>query len=383
MTLASEVTKKTPSNAFDPCAESPVTRRFVEGLPGLFPFDPLIHEADDMYRYNLSSLKGSRPCAAILYYQIGWQILQTIRHVAQWRFGGLDHVSSLLDFASGHGRVTRFLVRDLAPEKTRISEIHADAVAFQHERFGAEAILSSSNPDTFVCDERFPFVVASSFFSHVPAPSFQAWMGALLRCVDRDGVFVFSTLGSELLGREARDGSEGIVFFSESETDRLEKSSYGTAYVTESFVREAIARSSEAPWSVRRFPQGFCGVQDLYVVAGPGGASLSLLEPIDFPRGDADFYELQGDGTLRIGGWLTIRGDGPMIQKVEFRVNQDSLESCEPRPVSPGAYRWSFEADVRRIAPDDVLMIQAITSKGLASVVALGTLRTHPPASQS
>jgi hypothetical protein len=383
MTLASGILRsgQMTADAFDPCAESLVTRRFVESLvPSSPPFDPRIHVADDMYRYNLSSLKGSRPCAAILYYQIGRQILQTLQHVAKWRFEGLEQVSSLLDFASGHGRVTRFLARELAPGRIRVSEIHLDAVSFQHERFGVEAILSTSEPDAFTSDRRFPVVVASSFFSHLPADPFRAWMAALLRCVDRDGLLVFSTLGSELLGHEGHDWSEGIVFVRESETDRLEKSSYGTAYVTEGFVRDAIACGSGDPWRVKRFPEGFCGLQDLYVLSGTAGPDLSLLEPISFARGDADVYEVSEDGTLRIEGWLRIREDMPQIRRVEFSVNQELLQECDPKPVSRGVFRWSFAVDSRQIATDDVLMIRAITSKGLSSIVALGTPRTHPPA---
>jgi len=333
-----------------------------------------------MYRYNLSSLRGSRPCAAILYYQIGKQILQTLQHVAKWRFGGLEQVSSLLDFASGHGRVTRFLARELAPRRIRVSEIHPDAIAFQQEHFGVEALLSTSEPDAFISDRRFPVVVASSFFSHLPSRSFRTWMSALLRCVDPDGVLIFSTLGSELLGHEGRDWSQGIVFVPESETNRLEKSSYGTAYVTEGFVQDAIGCDSGDTWRVKRFPEGFCGLQDLYVLSGVTGPDLSLLEPIGFARGDADVYEVSEDGTLRIEGWLRIREDMPQIRRVEFSVNQESLEESDPKPVSPGAFRWSFAADLRKIATDDVLMIRAITSRGLSSIVALGTLRTHSPA---
>jgi len=150
--------------------------------------------------------------------------------------------------------------------------------------------------------------------------------------------------------------------------------------VTEGFVQDAIRCGSGDTWRVKRFPEGFCGLQDLYVLSGVTGPDLSRLEPIGFARGDADVYEVSQDGTLRIEGWLRILEEMPQIRKVEFSVNQKSLQESDPRPVSPGVFRWSFAVDSRRIATDDVLMIQAITSRGLSSIVALGTPRTHPPA---
>ena len=366
--------------AFDPCAESPVTRRFVEGLLGPSrSFRSWIHPADEMYLYSLSSLKGSRPCAATLYYSKGWQIFQTVRNVAGWHFGGLAEVDSLLDFAGGHGRVTRFLIGELDPGRICISEIHADAVAFQREYFGVEGLLSASGPLDFSCGRRFAFVVASSFFSHLPRVSFQEWMATLLRCVDRQGVFLFSTLGTELLSDEPRERPDEVLFLQESETNRLDKEAYGTTYVTEGFVRETVRQVAKESWAVARFPRGLCGLQDVYVVAARDAGSAADFQPTFFPWGDVDLYQLRADGTLRIAGWVNTLEQAPPVRKVGFLVNHRLVALCDPEPLGRAAFRWSFKADSRRIEPDDVLMINAVTTEKLENIVALGTLRTHPP----
>jgi len=226
-------------NIFDPREESSVASDFLEGLAGPSPrVISRIHEADEMYRYNLASLRGSRDAAAILYYQKGWEIFLTVRSVAAWRFGGLENAGGMLDFASGYGRVTRFLVRAIDPGRLLVCDIHPDAVDFQREAFGVRGLVSGSDPASFSPGARFPLVAASSFFSHVPDASFQAWMRVLLASVAPGGVLMFSTLSSELLADRITDRSGGIVYMQESESERLDKTVYGTTYVTEAYVRD-------------------------------------------------------------------------------------------------------------------------------------------------
>jgi hypothetical protein len=367
--------------AFDPCAESPVVRRYLEDRIGSSaPVLTAIAEADEMYRYNLVSLKGSRPCSAILYYAKGWQIFAAIRAVARWRFGSLSAVGSMLDFASGHGRVTRFLVDGLDRERICVCEIHPDALEFQREYFGVGGLLSSMDPGLFDAPRRFPLVVASSFFSHVPRPAFEAWIARLLECVTADGVLMFSVLGTELLPADTPDIAEGFVFFPASETDRLDKTTYGTTYVDERVVREALARGAGTRrWSARRFPRGLCGLQDLYVVADLEGTGAADFQPPNFPWGDADVYRFESDGSLAVAGWLCHVTEPPSAGSVEFSRDGTSMASAIPERIAHARFRWRFEADSRDIGIDDVLMVTAGIEGGLENIVALGTLRTHPP----
>jgi hypothetical protein len=76
------------ATVMDPYREDSRVRGYVDGLVRPFEEVPsVIDPDDDMYRYNLESLRGCRPCAAILYYSKGWQIFSTVREVAAWRFG--------------------------------------------------------------------------------------------------------------------------------------------------------------------------------------------------------------------------------------------------------------------------------------------------------
>lgn len=374
------MTRSAP-DAFDPCEQSSVTRGFVEGLAGSSPpVISCIHGADEMYRYNLTSLRGSRDAAAILYFEKGWEIFLAIRSVASWRFGGLESVGSMLDFASGYGRVTRFLVRAIDPGRVFVSDIYADAVNFQRVTFGVGGVASGPDPAAFSHGARYRLVAASSFFSHVPDALFQTWMEILLASVKPGGVLIFSTLGRELLADPLADWSREIVYLEESESERLDKKVYGTTYVTEEYVRRTIRRVGGDALSVLRLPRGLGGLQDLYVVTGLDAPPAELLEATSFPWGDADRYEIHADGNLRAAGWVRVVEGTSRISRAELFVNNRQVALCVPSPVDASTFRWSFEADARLIGPDDVMSVRASTESGLESIVAMGTLRTHPPA---
>jgi len=368
-------------DVFDPCAQSAVARGFAEGLVGSSsPVVSRIHGADEMYRYNLTSLRGSRDAAAILYYEKGWEIFLAVQSIAAWRFGGLENVGSMLDFASGYGRVTRFLVRAIDPGRVFVCDVHADAVDFQRETFGVRGLVSGDDPAAFSRGARFPLIAASSFFSHLPDASFRAWMETLLASVEPGGVLLFSTLGGELLADQAADWSGGIVYLPESESERLDKKVYGTTYVTEEYVRRTILRAGGDALSVLRFPRGLGGLQDLYVVTGRDAPPASLLQATYFPWGDADLYEIHAGGKLLAAGWARVVEGTPRVSRAALFVNNRRIALCEPTSVDAGTFRWSFEADARSIGLDDVMSVRASTQSGLESIVAMGTLRTHPPA---
>ena len=65
----------------------------------------------------------------------------SFRQVVEWKFDSLEKVAAFLDFASGYGRFTRFLVQHLPADRIWVSDIQADAVAFQEEQFGVHGFV--------------------------------------------------------------------------------------------------------------------------------------------------------------------------------------------------------------------------------------------------
>lgn len=340
-----------------------------------------LHPADEMYLYNLRSLRGSAEAAAILYFLKGHQIFLTVEEIARWRFGRLSAVGSFLDFASGFGRFTRFLVRQLAADRLCVSEIDPAAVQFQKDAFGVKGLVSDADPGRFQTPDVFDVILAGSFFSHLPASAFEAWLRRLYWLLRPGGLLLFSVHGMPLLAESAADWSEGIVFRAESETTRLDPRDYGTSYVTEEFVRRTVAEATRGEGSICGFPFGFCAHQDLYVLSRPPVPALPPLTLRRFPRGELDKFEIREEDVL-VEGWAE---GGPREGSPEVRLVIGG--ACAARSAGGGgpgpARRWSLTFCRSAAVPDDVVRVEAESEPGFSNILAMGTLRPFLPGAAS
>jgi SAM-dependent methyltransferase len=348
-------------------ALSPVALAFVDGLAPGRPRPPLvIHPGDEMYRYGLDSLRGSHDAAAILYFEKGWQIADAFAAALGWRFESRAP-ASVLDFAAGFGRSSRFLPGLLPAAEIWMSEIDPEAVAFQEEVFGIRGIVSSSDPATFRAPRLFDAVLAASFFSHVPAERFEAWLSALWRSLAPGGLLFFSTHGPDLL-KEPADWSQGIMFRAESETRRLDPAVYGTAWVTRDYVTRKVAGATGGESRIAFIPFGLCSQQDVILVAKPPGVPRAPADLRCFPRGGLDRFDVAADA-MEAEGWIETEGEG----EVSFFVG--NVVSARQKPAGEGSLRrWRFRVDRTGIDADDVLRVAA-TAGGLTNTLAMGTLR--------
>ena len=87
---------------------------------------------DDMYAYS-ERFCGGRPMGAMAYFRAGLSIRIASKISSD---GGLDQQGfsrsdPFLDFASGHGRFTRFLTAMMPANRIHSAEILPDAVRFQ------------------------------------------------------------------------------------------------------------------------------------------------------------------------------------------------------------------------------------------------------------
>ncbi len=327
-----------------------------------------------MYRYNLGSLRGCRPCAAILYYSKGWQIFWTVREVVAWRFGSLRNLASLLDVGSGHGRVTRFLVGEVDPARICAAEVRPAAIEFQKRSFGVRGVVTRPDPESLDPRERFDCIVAASFFSHLPEGRFRGWMKRLVGLLEEGGLLLFSTHGASLLNPGAGDLPNGIVFVPDSEARDLDSSEYGTSYVTSEFVERVVEEATDGRGHTRHFFRGLCGYQDLYVVTRGGSTRLETLAVTRFPWGEVDRSSLESN-RLVLEGWVE-GGNGPSsVNSVSLTVN--NVERGAWSPAETADRRWRIDVDRSDIGWDDVLIASARNVQELENILAMGTLRPY------
>jgi SAM-dependent methyltransferase len=233
-----------------------------------------IHLDDSMLRFFVERRHGHRERALVDYFRTGLAAARAIETLVQWWFGAARPGIRMLDFASGYGRITRFLVQRQAADRLWVADLVADAVEFQRRCFGVGGLVSTADPMELPCDESFDCIVVSSLFSHLPPASFAAWLRRLAALLRPGGLLLFSVhdvslrplFGKPPLDAEALARSGGIHYESDSEIPGLQ--GYGSTWVDETFVHRAVAEASGGAGCVR-LPRALSSFHDYYAVGRP------------------------------------------------------------------------------------------------------------------
>ena len=345
---------------------------------------PLAIDArDEMLSHLLRAHRGAIGAALVGYFQTGWMAAGLLRRVLGWRFGERGR-SRLLDFAGGYGRVSRYFRPGAEPVHITVADVDPEAVEFQRRRFGFEGFVSTSDPDDLEIETRFDAVFVASLFSHLPERRFAAWLHRLQRLLAPGGVLVLSTHGPDAMlpGRTMPAG--GLYFETVSESRRLSGDEYGSTWVSEEFMAQAITEASGGGASWRRFPRALWHSQDLWVVVPEPAADLSALDLRPGPRGYLDSCYLGAPERLVISGWAAEPGDG----EVEVTVTVDgappaTVKPSRPRPdarpeIGSAAERAGWELRIDNPEPfalTDLIVVTAASPRG-RHVVHAGRLET-------
>lgn len=179
----------------------------------------------------------------------------------------------LLDFACGYGCVSRHLPRVLPGANVLASDIHPQALTFIRHELSLPSALSHADPERFDLGRQFDVVFALSFFSHMPARTWGAWLAALFRHTLPGGLLIFTTHG-EISRRLLLPGAEldaaGFWFGPFSEQQDLDVAEYGSTVTSQEYVHRQVRERLQA--DVLDCTEGiWWDHQDLYVVRRPSG----------------------------------------------------------------------------------------------------------------
>jgi SAM-dependent methyltransferase len=391
--------------SFRPDETSPFVHALLadQGLaPGDVPLE--IDACDEMLEFLVSGFEGDRERGLFAYFRSGLSIADAMTQILLWRFGGFDRIERLLDFASGYGRVTRFLLRHFqdgtARERLWISDIYADAVRFQEERFGVRGAVSTILPEDFACAERFDAILVTSLFTHLPEERFVGWLRRLLGLLRPGGMLVFSVHDESIRDPAVAMPESGLLFQELSESNTLDTGDYGSTWVSEAFVRSALERATEGPRaaegpvSLWRAPLGLCNFQDLYVAVREEEVDFSGLtlytEPFLYMErcsvSRADTPE-GGPAVLEFAGWAAALG-GP-VREVQATLDGRLLAAAPvdgPRPDVAALLRnerfgrtgWGLSAPLPSgISRSTALLIlRAVDARGVGVPLWASTLET-------
>ena len=359
----------------------PVISGFIDDYLHLHGLDPQRFRArplpgcDEMFfKAILPNYEFDASISAFKFVESTIRLGEAYRQLVEGVFGSFDAVGPVLDFASGWGRLTRYLEQRLPVDKISVADIYHDAIDWQVSTFGVAGLHSTKDPALLAYAGRHDIVLAGSMFSHLPEGLFHAWLAKLYSLVSERGVLAFSVHDEAILPAGETMGPDGFHFLRFSESGSLELDIYGMSYVTDAFVGRAVERLGGG-LSWRRFPKGLYENQDLYVIGAPG-VDLSALKLGSTPMGGFETVATLSTGEVEFAGWAVERTPGADI--VAARVFVDEVETLALSPITPrpdvqkhfpGSARapvgWSFRLSPQQATPGATVRVRLESATGL------------------
>ena len=239
------------------------------GLVGSFTnmagLDCSISPQDDIFGFFAGHPSSHNPLRD--YFADGWRTLSELMLLLEAVDQPLLKTPRVLEFASGHGRFTRHLVKALDTGRVVVSDVVPSAVEFSKSTFGVDGFLSASVPEEVQWPQRYELVFVLSLFSHLPRSTWSRWLKVLYEAVAPGGLLVFSTHGvkAAVFDSVVLD-SDGFFFSPSCDSNAIDAQEYGTAFTSEAFVLQSIADTLGAECLVHKAPVHFWNHQDAYVL---------------------------------------------------------------------------------------------------------------------
>jgi len=223
-----------------------------------------IHPNDEIFRFFYNHPACKNPLRD--YFADGWRTSYELMIVLEKVGRSLANCESMLEFASGYGRLSRHLARFPGAEKVQVSDVMPGSVDFIKQKFGIDGFYSDNQPALVQFPQQYQLIFVLSLFSHLPSSSWVAWLEKLFSAVAPGGCLVFSTHGE---GFAERNGitfdSDGFFFVASSESSHLEGAEYGTSVTSRAFVENRIATIEGAQIALFEADHFWAG-QDVWVL---------------------------------------------------------------------------------------------------------------------
>jgi 2-polyprenyl-3-methyl-5-hydroxy-6-metoxy-1,4-benzoquinol methylase len=219
----------------------------------------------------------TRSYAMRTYLVSGHLMMRDLESILRDQGRPLSEVESFLEFAAGYGRFTRFLAARVGPERVTVSDISRPAVDFARRTYRVSGFYSAESADDVAHSEQHEIVFVASLFSHLTIAHWTAWLQRLYQMVAPGGLMIFSTHGpfvrDHIYDAAARaklvTQADGFSYLLTNETHgRLPVDYYGSAFVTEDFVRSQIHQHALGNVS-QVYRARLWGTQDVYVLEKP------------------------------------------------------------------------------------------------------------------
>jgi SAM-dependent methyltransferase len=364
--------------AFGPDESNPMVDTLLrQRVPQWQQLNRAIDSRDEMLLFADETYGFDRDLSLFSYFANGLALRDELRHIARCRFGDAP-IPSFLDFASGYGRLTRFLVHEKMASSITVSDILTDAMEFQRSQFGVRTVPSVANAAEFDPQGSYDCIFVASLFTHLPPDAFRRWFRRLHESLRPEGLLVFS-VHDESLAPGMVD--QGIFFRPQSESRTLDPAEYGSTWVTEAFVRETV-RAVDSGATVVRAPRAIAGFQDIYVVS----TAPFELQPRSVVNGFLERCDTSAD-QITFSGWATAAGE--TCDRVEVRVGDRlaaTTRDFHPRPDVAALLRteaslasgWGCPIPSGAVGSfhADIVTVSAFSRSAIERILFLGTVET-------
>lgn len=232
-----------------------------------FGINSSISHDDDIFRFFAKHPSSINPIRD--YLADGWRTLNELDTVLDDTGHPLKTCRSFLEFACGHGRFTRHLVKKLSPDALHVSDVVPGSVEFLQKQMGVGGFYSTSDPAALKPTRTFEVIFVLSLFSHLPESTWGAWLKTLYEALEPGGVLIFSTHGEKAAASlSAQWPDSGFLFVPASESTALPGEEYGSTFTTGEYVQK-VARHVAPEAALRAYPHHFWGMQDGYALQRP------------------------------------------------------------------------------------------------------------------
>jgi 2-polyprenyl-3-methyl-5-hydroxy-6-metoxy-1,4-benzoquinol methylase len=339
-----------------------------------------LHRDDKMLHHCLDHFENIN-FSLSHYLAVATQQYRAVEKIKNCLFANTKKTLRLLDFACGYGRLQRLMCLQAPPECLWASDINNTALDYVVNTFGVTRIASSANPENFITTEKFEVIWVASLFSHLPQHLCEAWLERLSQYLTPDGILCFSVHDERLLPDTCSLPSSGFYYLAQSEDTTLDTSIYGTAYVSEQYIADAVKKLSAANFDYHRIAKGLAYEQDLYIVARQGQHNLALLKNIrQGVWGFVDKVFAEND-QLYLYGWAASIDDGT-IAHIEIKLN-GHIHMCQanllredvvavlqdPRFLHSG---WEISLPLASAPNTNFVAVTVVSLQGERSLIYLG-----------
>ncbi|MBY0298683.1 MAG: methyltransferase domain-containing protein [Methylobacterium sp.] len=254
----------------------PALQDFAMRLGGELGVNGRIHDGDFIFWFvHDISPADAREGAVRAYHLGGRHDAEFLGDVLQQHKMQKDGLS-ILDFASGYGRVSRHIARVVPHAQVHACDIHDDAVRFL-ESIGIPSFISHVDPDKFTAPQTYDVIFVLSLFTHLPRRTWGRWLKVLADCLNPGGLLVFSAHGPHIWRHWNRCplDADGYVFHSGSEQKDLSSSDYGNTLTMPEYVINVIRANR---LHLESYRSAGIGDHDVYVIRAVDD-SLRLPSP--------------------------------------------------------------------------------------------------------